>query len=104
MRLAPRCASNYINGRASVLGAIRSEGDPLCASFVTVSLQRPRLPLPPLLRRQRSHTAPGYGMMGGGYGPGYGPGMMGGGYGPGYGPGMMGPGYGPVTATAMGRA
>jgi hypothetical protein len=40
---------------------------------------------------------PGYGMMGGGYGPGwmmgrgYGPGMMGG-YGPGY---MMGPGYGP---------
>jgi hypothetical protein len=50
---------------------------------------------------------PGYGMMGGGYGPGwmmgrgYGPGMMGG-YGPGYmmgggyGPGyMMGPGYGP---------
>ena len=34
---------------------------------------------------------PGYGMMGGGYGPGYGmgPGMMGG-----YGPGMMGPGYG----------
>jgi hypothetical protein len=41
---------------------------------------------------------PGYGMMGGGYGPGwmmgrgYGPGMMGG-YGPGY--GMMGPGYGP---------
>lgn len=56
---------------------------------------------------------PGYGMMGGGYGPGYGPGMMGsygpgwmmgggygpgwmmgGGYGPGYGPGMMG-GYGP---------
>ena len=39
---------------------------------------------------------PGYGMMGGGYGPGwmmgrgYGPGMMGG-YGPGY---MMGPGYG----------
>ena len=50
---------------------------------------------------------PGYGMMGGGYGPGwmmgrgYGPGMMGG-YGPGYGmtggygPGyMMGSGYGP---------
>ncbi len=49
----------------------------------------------------------GPGMMGGGYGPGYGmgPGMMGGygpgygmrgGYGPGYGmgPGMMGPGYG----------
>ena len=50
---------------------------------------------------------PGYGMMGGGYGPGYmmgrgyGPGMMGGygpgymmgGYGGGYGPGMMG-GYG----------
>jgi hypothetical protein len=50
---------------------------------------------------------PGYGMMGGGYGPGwmmgrgYGPGMMGGygggygmmgGYGPGY---MMSPGYGP---------
>jgi hypothetical protein len=57
---------------------------------------------------------PGYGMMGGGYGPGwmmgpgYGPGMMGG-YGPGYGmmgggysPGyMMGPGFGP--GCMMGR-
>lgn len=43
----------------------------------------------------------GPGMMGGGYGPGYGmgPGMMGGGYGPGWGmmmgPWMMGGGYGP---------
>jgi hypothetical protein len=38
-----------------------------------------------------SATAQPYGMMGPGYGPGYGQGMMG----PGYGPGMMGPGYGP---------
>lgn len=50
---------------------------------------------------------PGYGMMGGGYGPGYGPGMMGG-YGPGwmmgggYGPGwMMGGGYGPGYGPGM---
>ncbi len=34
------------------------------------------------------------GMMGPGYGSGYGPGMMGPGYGSGYGPGMMGGGYG----------
>jgi len=66
----------------------------------------------------------GYGMMGGGYGPGWGmmrgygpgygmgPGMMGGygpgwghGYmmGPGYGPGMMGPGYGPGYGAGYGR-
>ncbi|MCL7744383.1 periplasmic heavy metal sensor [Guyparkeria hydrothermalis] len=42
---------------------------------------------------RRGAYGPGM-MMGGGYGPGYGPGMMGGGYGPGYGPGMMGRGYG----------
>lgn len=53
---------------------------------------------------------PGYGMMGGGYGPGYGPSMMGGygpgymmgpGYGGGYGPGMMGGGYGPGYGPSM---
>ncbi len=73
----------------------------LIGTAVSASAAEPRTPNPQMMQGQRGGQNYGPGMMGGGYGPGYGmqqgggygPGMMGGGYGPGYG-GMMGGGMG----------
>ena len=73
----------------------------LIGTTVAATAAEPKTPNPQMMQSQRGGQNYGSGMMGGGYGPGYGmqqgggygPGMMGGGYGPGYG-GMMGGGMG----------
>ncbi len=79
----------------------------LIGATISATAAESRTPNPQMMQGQRGGQGYGPGMMGGGYGPGYGmgqgygPGMMGGGYGPGYG-GMMGGGYGMGPGYGMG--